>query len=254
MLLLLQLSTHDTMSLQACKCSGTAASSFMASCEVELLAFAAKSHSMVNASAAAVPLMMPLVTSKLRPDAADSAMSLLPVPSREPYVDHTVKTINILGTVRADTNVSLKHADASARRDAATRKWTLKACVSSSAMLMTSSCAEGRGPQERNESERAALMSLRAAVVAAAAGAAEPSAAECDDSAAATTQVKTRKVRRLPSSSGRRMADIAKETKQASSHDESKQGYGCNCFGGKVWTRLRGQPRLLPWVKQTLQP
>ncbi len=226
-LLLLQAPTQDTMSLQACKCRGTAASSFIASCEVELLAFAAKSHSMVNASAAAAPLMMPLVTSRLRPEAAESAISLLPAPSREAYVEHTVQKANILGTVRADTKVSLKHAVACARSDAATCKWTLRACASSSAMLMTSNCAEGRGPQERNESLRAAHMSLRAAAVAA-------SAAECEVSAAATTQVKTRKVRLLPSSSGRRMADRAKETKQAPSQCESKQGHGCKCFNGKA--------------------
>jgi hypothetical protein len=90
-------------------------------------------------------------------------------------------------------------------------------------------------------------MSLRAAAVAA-------SAAECEVSAAATTQVKTRKVRLLPSSSGRRMADSAKVTEQAPSQCENKQGRGCKCFNGKAWTRLRDQLGFLPWAKPTLQP
>ncbi len=110
----------------------------------------------------------------------------------------------ILGTFKADTKVSLKQCAAVSGRAAATRRWVLSACASSSAMLMMSSWARGRGPQDRNASEREEQMSLTAA--------AAEAAAESDDSAAAMTQVNTRNVRRLPSSSGRRMADEANAT------------------------------------------
>ncbi len=115
----------------------------------------------------------------------------------------------ILGTVNADTKVSLKQAAAGLGSAAATRSCVLSACTSSSAMLTTSSWARGRGPQERNASEREEQMSLTAL-------AAAVTAADSADSAAAMTQVKTRKVRRLPSSSGRRMAEAANDTGQHS--------------------------------------
>lgn len=104
--------------------------------------------------------------------------------------------------------MSLKHPAAGPGRAAATPRCVLSACTSSSVMLMTSSWARGRGPHERKASERKVQMSLMAAAAAA--------AVESADSAAATTQVKTRKVRRLPSSSGRRMADEANETEKYS--------------------------------------
>ena len=78
--LLLLLLIHDAISLQACRCRGTVSSPprVPAACECPFGSFAARSQSMVKASAAAAPLMMRLVTRRLIPDAADRAISLEP--------------------------------------------------------------------------------------------------------------------------------------------------------------------------------